>query len=86
MLCRLLCDDMLIHGLYHLEILPGGAAEQTRSKPSKAGKKSEAINSDEAVDLDAAQAVVRKLNVHDLKVLQRALEHVNTCVWSPPFK
>lgn len=81
--CRLLCDDVWMHGLYHLEILPGGQAEQARPRPSKSGKKGEASTNDEALDLDAAQAVVRQLNVNDLTALQRALEDVNICVCFP---
>lgn len=83
MLCRLLCDDVWMHGLYHLEILPGGQAEQARPRPSKSGKKGEGSANDDALDLDATQAVVRQLNVNDLKALQRALEDVNICVCFP---
>ena len=71
---------MLMHGLFHLEILPGGQKEQGKPRATKTGKKAEASQQDDSLDLDAAQAVVRQLDLNDLKALQRALEHVNICV------
>eukprot|EP00892_Ulva_mutabilis_P005283 jgi/Ulvmu1/3126/UM015_0166.1 len=75
----LLCDDVLMHGLHHLEILPGGQQDQAKSRARKGAKKAELSQKDDVVDLDAAQAVVRQLDLNDLKALRQALEHVNIC-------
>lgn len=81
---RLLCDDMLVHGTYLLEILPAGQPDQGRTKPTKPGKKAESMQ-DRGMDMHAAQAIVRQLNVNDLKVLEQALERFNTSVCHPCF-
>lgn len=71
---------MLMHGLFHLEILPGGQTGSGRPRATKAGKKAEGSLQDDFMDLDAAQAVVRQFDLNDLKALQRPLEHVNISV------
>lgn len=85
LLYSIVCDSTFLHGLKHLEIIPQdkaavAVAKSAVKKKAPAKKHSDSGQDPEPSDLDTAQAIVRSLNIKDLKKLQYALQPINDVV------
>jgi hypothetical protein len=83
-LYRIICDSTFLHGLKHVEIMPDDKAalapKSAAKKKVPAKKSSDSGQDSDPRDLDAAQVIVRPVNVNDLLKLQSALQPINDVV------